>query len=118
MTNKRVYPALAVAIIAISFASIFIKQLELDAVPPLVIAGYRMLFTVILLIPALLLRNRKELTRLNRQDWFFIVLAGVCLAIHFGAWTFSFKYIPIARSLVIVDSQPIFTVIAASVFPG
>jgi len=43
-----------------------------------------------------------------------LILSGICLAIHFGTWTFSIKYIPIARSLVIVDSQPIFTVIAAS----
>ena len=113
MKDKRVYPALAVAIIAISFASIFIKALELRSVPPLVIAAYRMLFAVILLAPGMLIYHRKELAKLETRDWLLMALSGACLAIHFGAWTFSFKYISIARSTVIVDSQPVFTVIAS-----
>src|SRR5882724_4806649 len=113
MKDKRVYPAIALAITAISFASIFIKSLELHSVPPLVIASYRMLFAVILLAPWMLIHHRKELAKLERRDWLLMALSGTCLAIHFGAWTFSFKYISIARSTVIVDSQPVFTVIAS-----
>ncbi|HZS46035.1 MAG TPA: DMT family transporter [Blastocatellia bacterium] len=111
--NKRVYPALALAIVGISFASIFIKHLELDSVPPLVIAGYRLLFSVVILIIPTIAYHRKELTVLSGKDWALLTLSGLCLAVHFGAWTFSIKYISIARSVVIVDSQPIFTVIAA-----
>jgi len=116
--DKRVYPALALAIIGISFASIFIKQLELRNVPPLVIAGYRLLFAVAILAAPALVYHTKEMKELSGNDWLLLVLSGFCLAIHFGAWNFSFKYIPIARSVVIVDSQPIFTVIAAWLLLG
>jgi drug/metabolite transporter (DMT)-like permease len=46
------------------------------------------------------------------------MLGGFCLAIHFGAWITSLKYVPIATSLVIVNSHPIFVVIASYLFLG
>jgi drug/metabolite transporter (DMT)-like permease len=42
----------------------------------------------------------------------------LCLAIHFGAWITSLKYVPIATSVVLVNSHPLFVVIASYCFLG
>src|SRR6185503_13529386 len=95
-----------------------ITKLEQAKVPPLVIAFYRMaIATAVLLPPALAFRWR-EITSLARDDLRLLGLGGLCLAVHFGAWITSLKYIPIATSVVLVNSHPLFVVIASYFFLG
>lgn len=114
----RVAAAMTLAVTALSFASIFITKLENAEVPPLVIAFYRMAITTVLLLPPALAFKRKEIASLARKDFGLLVLGGLCLAIHFGAWITSLKYIPIATSVVLVNSHPLFVVIASYLFLG
>lgn len=114
----RVAAAMTIAIIALSFASIFITRLEDAQVPPLVIAFYRMAITTVLLLPPALAFKRKEITSLARRDFGLLVIGGLCLAIHFAAWITSLKYVPIATSVVLVNSHPLFVVIASYLFLG
>jgi len=114
----RVPAAMMLAIAALSFASIFITKLESAQVPPLVIAFYRMAIATALLLPPALAFRRKEIGALARNDFGLLALGGLCLAIHFGAWITSLKYIPIATSVVLVNSHPLFVVIASYLFLG
>lgn len=114
----RVAAAMTLAITALSFASIFITRLEAAEVPPLVIAFYRMAITTALLLPPALAFRWKEIASLARKDFGLLALGGLCLAIHFGAWIASLKYIPIATSVVLVNSHPLFVVIASYLFLG
>jgi drug/metabolite transporter (DMT)-like permease len=114
----RVAVAMTLALTALSFASIFITKLETAEVPPLVIAFYRMAITTALLLPPALAFKRKEIVTLARKDFGLLALGGLCLAIHFGAWITSLKYIPIATSVVLVNSHPLFVVIASYLFLG
>jgi drug/metabolite transporter (DMT)-like permease len=114
----RVAAAMTLAVTALSFASIFITKLETAEVPPLVIAFYRMAITTALLLPPALAFKRKEIASLARRDFGLLALGGLCLAIHFGAWITSLKYIPIATSVVLVNSHPLFVVIASYLFLG
>ena len=109
----RVSAAMTLAIIALSFASIFITRLEDAEVPPLVIAFYRMAITTVLLLPPALAFKRKEVASLARKDFGLLALGGLFLAIHVGAWITSLKYVPIATSVVLVNSHPLFVVIAS-----
>jgi len=45
-------------------------------------------------------------------------MGGFCLAVHFGSWITSLKYIPIATSVVLVNSHPLFVVLASYLFLG
>lgn len=110
--------AMALAVLGLSFASIFITELERAEVPPLVIAFYRMAIATGLLLPPALAFRRKEIVSLARGDFGLLMLGGLCLAIHFGAWITSLKYIPIATSVVLVNSHPLFVVIASYFFLG
>ena len=113
-----VMTAMGFAVVALAFSSIFITKLEQLEVPPLVIAFYRMTFATALLMPVALVVKRREIAALARRDLSLLVLGGFCLAVHFGAWITSLKYIPIATSVVLVNSHPLFVVIASYFFLG
>lgn len=113
-----VMTAMGFAVIALAFSSIFITKLEQSEVPPLVIAFYRMTFATALLLPASLVLKRREIAALGRRDLLLMGLGGLCLAIHFGAWITSLKYIPIATSVVLVNSHPLFVTLASYLFLG
>lgn len=110
--------AMTLAVVALSFASIFVTKLEAVEVPSLVIAFYRMAITTVLLLPPALALRWKEIASLARQDFVLLAIGGLCLAIHFGAWITSLEYIPIATSVVLVNSHPLFVVVASYFFLG
>jgi drug/metabolite transporter (DMT)-like permease len=116
--TARVMTAMGSAVVALAFASILIAKLEQSEVPPLVIAFYRMAFATTLLMPVALARKRREIAALARGDLSLLALGGFCLAVHFGAWITSMKYIPISTSVVLVNSHPLFVVIASYFFLG
>jgi drug/metabolite transporter (DMT)-like permease len=96
--------AIVIAVVSISFASIFIKWSQ---APALAIAAYRLLFaTLILLIPTLAFQ-RKELLALTRKEYTVLALVGVALAFHFGFWISSLKYTTVANSVILVSTHPI-----------
>jgi len=117
-TTTRVMITMGFAVVALAFASIFITELERSQVPPLVIAFYRMAIATALMLPWTMAFKRKEITSLARSDLGLLVLGGFCLAVHFGAWITSLKYVPIATSIVLVNSHPLFVVIASYFFLG
>jgi drug/metabolite transporter (DMT)-like permease len=81
------YLAVVLAVLAMSLASIFIR---LSTAHPLIIAFYRMVFTVLVLAPfALAPAERKELLGMSRRDMATASLAGLFLAIHFTVWNTS-----------------------------
>jgi drug/metabolite transporter (DMT)-like permease len=71
-----------------------------------------------ILMPAALALKWKEIASLARKDFGLLLLGGFCLAVHFGAWITSLKYVPIATSIVLVNSHPLFVVIASYFFLG
>lgn len=117
-STAGVMSAMGFAVLALAFSSIFISKLERSAAPPLVIAFYRMAIATVLLAPAAIALKRREIAALARKDRGLLLLGGFFLAIHFGAWITSLKYIPISTSVVLVNSHPLFVVIASYLFLG
>ena len=104
--------ALVVGISAVSTASILIR---LSTSPPLVIAGYRMLFSSIIM-GLLGIDGINDLKEINGREIMLLLVSGASLGAHFGTWTASLFYTSIAASTVIVDSSPIFVVIISWIF--
>jgi drug/metabolite transporter (DMT)-like permease len=113
-----VMAAMGFAVLALAFSSIFISKLEQTAVPALVIAFYRMALATALLMPIALALKRREIAALARKDLTLLLMGGFFLAVHFGAWITSLKYIPISTSVVLVNSHPLFVAIASYLFLG
>ncbi|MBU1157994.1 MAG: DMT family transporter [Candidatus Thermoplasmatota archaeon] len=103
---SKVYLAIGVAMVSISFASIFIKWSES---PPFVIAYYRLGFTCLILLPFLVrYGGLSEIRSFSGRDWMLVLLSGVALSFHFGLWIVSLSLTLVSTSVILVTSHPIF----------
>jgi drug/metabolite transporter (DMT)-like permease len=115
MNQKRINPyfALIVGVMAVSASAIFVK---FSSAPSGVIAFYRLLFSVLFMLPIFLMKYVKELLLISKRDWLFATLAGVFLAFHFILWFESLNYTSVASSTVLVTLQPLFAFIGTYLF--
>lgn len=110
MNEFKVKLIVLIGVLFVSFSSIIIKS---STAPSLIIATYRMAFTVALMVIPFSIKEGKEIKKVNIKTISLCVLSGVFLAFHFAAWNSSIKYSSIASCTVLVDTQPIFVVIAS-----
>lgn len=96
---------LSVGVVAVSFGSIFVRLAE---APPLIIAAYRLGLASLVIGPAALIRSGQELRALGRKDLFYLLIAGVFLALHFGLWIASLSHTTVASSVILVSMSPLF----------
>lgn len=94
---------LAISIIAVSFAAIFVKWSD---APATISSMYRMYFASVLLLPVVWTKKR-ELRELSKNEWLYLSLAGMFLALHFALWFGSLKLTTVASSTIILSFQPI-----------
>ena len=101
----RTFVIVSVGIIAISFASIFIRFC--DDVPSIMIATYRLTLSSIILI---LIAKRKgiRISSYNKRHILIGMLGGFFLSLHFFFWISSLKFTSVASSVVLVATNPIF----------
>ncbi|MFO7677711.1 MAG: DMT family transporter [Thermoplasmatota archaeon] len=103
---NKYYVALIASIIAVSFAAILVLLCE---APPLSIAFFRLLFTTLLIIPFIGLRQktRTELFNISLLSLISMIIIGIILASHFALWISSLTKTSVASSVVLVTSHPI-----------
>jgi len=103
---QKQYLGLIISIISVSFASIFILSCQ---APPLTIAFYRLLFTTLLLVPLIVIRQktREEFRTLSRSSILLMIVIGVILAAHFALWITSLKMTSVASSVILVTAHPV-----------
>jgi drug/metabolite transporter (DMT)-like permease len=110
--NKPLVPAALVgAIVAISFAApLFLKTAPTH---PLIAAGLRLAFASVLLSPFVVRAVRRG--TLPRSSARAAVLAGLCYALHFGAWVSSLMLSSVAASVTLVTATPLLLAVVALV---
>lgn len=115
MTKPPIHPYIPIfiGVISVSLSAIFVKLANADAG---VIAFYRMLFSVLIMLPWFLMNYRHEVKELSKRDWLFSSIAGVFLAFHFILWFESLNYTSVASSTVLVTMQPLFAFIGTYLF--
>ncbi|PLS14622.1 EamA family transporter [Bacillus sp. M6-12] len=107
------YLALAIGVASVSISAIFVK---LSSAPSGVIAFYRLLFSILLMLPFFLIKYRRELNEIQKKDWIITIASGVFLAFHFILWFESLEYTSVASSTVLVTLQPLFAFAGAYLF--
>ncbi len=115
MTKSRIALAIFIAILAVSTASIFIRQAQQDA-PSLVIAAARLTLASLALAPFALLRHRDEIRALTRREWFLAALAGLFLSVHFATWITSLEYTTVIASVALVSTGPLWVALLSPLF--
>jgi drug/metabolite transporter (DMT)-like permease len=100
-------PAVAVGVLAVSAAAIFIRLAE---APALAVAFWRCALGALVLLPVAFYR-REALPR--GRDLRVGAASGVALGAHFGFWVSSLNYTSVAASVVLVCTQPVFVAILA-----
>ncbi|HJH10145.1 MAG TPA: DMT family transporter [Metalysinibacillus jejuensis] len=115
MEKPKMHPyiPIVIGVLSVSLSAIFVKFSTADAG---VIAFYRMLFSVLLMLPLFLYKYTPELKELRKKDWLFSIVAGVFLAFHFILWFESLNYTSVASSTVLVTLQPLFAFVGTYLF--
>lgn len=109
---------LAMGVLAVSAASIFIRSAQVAGAPSLVIAAGRLMVAAAVLLPIALARHREELRALAARDWAVAAAGGAFLAAHFAAWITSLGLTSVASSVALVTMSPIFVAVGSRVFLG
>ncbi len=107
---KRQYSVLAIGVISVSFAAVFIRLAD---APSLVIAAYRMCLAALILAPFAIKLSGNELRHISGKDLVMMLVAGAFLALHFGLWITSLSLTSVATSVILVTATPIFVSIAS-----
>ncbi|WIY62406.1 DMT family transporter [Bacillus arachidis] len=105
--EKSIALPLAVSIIAISFAAVFVKM---SSAPSSILSMYRLWIIVILMLP-IVWKKREEFRRIRARDWCFLIGSGFFLALHFLLWFASLKFTTVASSTIILALQPIVSLV-------
>jgi len=106
--SRRGILTVVVAAVAVSWAAIFVRFAQ---APPLVVAFYRMLSAVLVLSPWAVGIGRKSFRTFDVRDLRWTVLSGAFLALHFAFWISSLSYTPVANSVMLVSTAPIFAAV-------
>jgi len=112
--NSKAYLAIGIAMVSVSWASIFIKWSES---PPFVIAAYRLALTCLLLLPYMFMsRGFSGIRRFDTRDILLVLTSGVALAFHFGLWIVSLTLTLVPTSVILVTSHPLFVAAVSHFF--
>lgn len=108
MEKKRFYPFLGLflGILAVSTAAILIRYAQNQA-PSIVIASMRLLIATVVITPIVILKFKKKIIQIRKEEFKYLALSGLFLAIHFAAWITSLEYTSIASSVVLVTTTPL-----------
>jgi drug/metabolite transporter (DMT)-like permease len=106
MSSLRIYLLLAVALLAVSTASIFARFIP--DLSPVIIGFWRMFIASAILWSFSSARPQGKLSRKNRT---FTLISGVFLGLHFAFFFGAVKYTSIANATLLSATAPVFTVL-------
>lgn len=105
---------LGIGVLAMSSATIFIRLAQLQGMPSIVIAAYRLgIATLAISIPAIKQRAWTEYRGMGRRELGMLVLAGLLLGTHFAVWITSLSQTSVVSSVVLVTTTPLWVGLAS-----
>lgn len=108
--GAKPYIALIIAIVSISWASIFAR---LSGAPSLALTTWRLVLAFVILGFVLSFResSARELKDLRMSELLLMFISGTMLSSHLILWLESLMYLPVAISVTIVDTYPLLSLI-------
>ena len=115
LIEKKPIVMILVGVVGIAMSSIFVRYSQ---APSAVTAAWRMLWTVALMTPAVLLKGsvRRELWEMPPRLWGVTVASGLFLAAHFVLWFESLRHTSVASSTTIVCTEVVWVALGFCLF--
>jgi drug/metabolite transporter (DMT)-like permease len=117
MSDEPRFPpnlVMLVSIVAVSTASILIRWSDAPAV---IIAMYRMLISVAMLLPFFIMNDGvRKIRAIGPRGLLGLIGVGVVLALHFASWITSLGLTSVASSVIFVHIDPIFVAVVSHFF--
>ncbi|MCS7061183.1 MAG: DMT family transporter [Anaerolineae bacterium] len=107
---------LALGVVAVSTASLFVRFAQQAGADSLAIAALRLCIASLVIAPAAWQRCRDELRQLSRRDLAIGLSSGAFLGLHFATWITSLQYTSVASSVVLVTLSPMFVALGSALF--
>lgn len=102
----RAAPVLGLALFGVSWSAVLVR---LAAAPAASVAFWRLLLSVLVLLPLFAHRRSwRHYRGLRARTWAWVAGAAVALALHFILWFVSLEYTSVASSTVLVSAHPLF----------
>lgn len=107
---------LLAAVLAMSWGGPLVRY---ATAPALVVAAWRVAFSVVFILAVVWVRDRGRAIRsLEGRDWLLAAASGAFLAGHFWSWIASLSLTTVASSVVLVNTQPVFVAVLSILFLG
>lgn len=103
--KTKVFTALAAGLVAFGFAPILVRTTP--ETPALVLASYRTVFAVLLLLPYWFWRGSSGIKLFKSRQSLMVIGAGICLGLHFACWISSLYFTSVASASVLVTIHPV-----------
>lgn len=107
-SRLRLGLVLTAALVAVSFAAIFIRLAD---APAIVVALYRMLIASAVMLPVTL--RALAATPIRGRARLATVAAGALLALHFATWISSLSFTTVAASVTLAATSPLWAALIA-----
>jgi len=113
--EKHPMSMIIIGIIGISLSAIFVKY---STAPSAVTAAFRLLWTVILMTPAVIYNAevKSELKHMTKHNLLLSCVSGLFLAVHFALWFESLQHTSVASSTTIVCTEVIWVALGFCLF--
>jgi drug/metabolite transporter (DMT)-like permease len=110
---RNPYWVLALSLLGISIAGPLVR---LSSADPVVIAVWRLGFSLLIVAGFLIVTGEwRDWKRIRRDEFFLAAAGGVALALHFWAWNASIHLTTIAASVTLVSLQPAVVAVISAV---
>ena len=114
MTSPRLkgsaYPGLFAGVAGVSVAAILIRLADS---PPLTVAAYRMGIAAAVVATVALLAYPHQLKLVRKSNLPWLLVSGGFLALHFAAFITSLAHTPVANSVFLVTTTPVFAAVGS-----
>ena len=113
--EKHPLPLVITGVIGVSLSAIFVRYSQ---APALITAAYRLIWTVLIMTPAVL-ANKKvigEIKNMKGRALLLCAVSGIFLAFHFSLWFESLNLTSVASSTAIVCTEVIWVALGYCIF--
>ena len=105
-----------IVVLGVLGTSISAIMVRFSTAPSMILVLYRVVLTLVLMLPSVLLWHRKEWLSLTKKEGLLCIASGAFLGLHFVTYFESVRQTSIAASVVLADTEVFFVALGSILF--